>query len=132
MKPFNNTRAAREGWGLFNRDVLGRAEIQRVDGDAKFVSDAAAVAYVRRQAEAGSAYHQRALDTHLANLPAKSMREVRKRIARLSDKQKSDLIEDVVRVLYCNDEEFDPEVEWTSETVEWVAASVNDYLKVKV
>jgi hypothetical protein len=66
------------------------------------------------------------------NVPAESMLEVRSRIANLTDKEKSDLIEDVARVLYCNGEEFDPDVEWTAETVEWVAASVNDYLKVKV
>lgn len=53
---FNNVRAIREGWGLFNGN-----EIQRDDESAKFRSDAEALAYVKRRAAKGSAYHRSAL-----------------------------------------------------------------------
>jgi rubrerythrin len=65
---FDNTQAAGEGWGLFNRDE--NPEIQRIDEDKVFADDAAAIAFVRQKADEGSAYHKTAISLHdIANPP---------------------------------------------------------------
>jgi hypothetical protein len=70
---FDETRAHREGWGLFRCDD-GRVRIQRLDfppdADASlpdeplFKSDADAISFVVFYARSGSAYHQSALLFH--------------------------------------------------------------------
>jgi hypothetical protein len=56
-----NVWANKEGWGIFNG-----CEIQRIDEDAKFDSDEAALEHVQRLAAMGqphgSALHQEALE----------------------------------------------------------------------
>ena len=66
---FDNTQALSEGWDLF--DVEGRLQLQKVDDpeadpslgytEPKFDSDAEAIIFVAKQADAGSEYHMTAL-----------------------------------------------------------------------
>jgi hypothetical protein len=66
---FDNTKALSEGWDLF--DVEGRLHLQRVDLpdtvpelgylEPKFESDAEAIIFVSKAADAGSQYHMDAL-----------------------------------------------------------------------
>lgn len=67
-KPFDNTKAYREGWAIFDD-----GEIQRLDegpiharsisgtGKPAFDGDAEAIAHVLRKAAKGSRYHKRAI-----------------------------------------------------------------------
>jgi hypothetical protein len=73
---FDNTRAVREGWAIFDCDGSenGRWQLCRVDDPAAwpegatdltepaFPGDGAAWTFVADKAKAGSAYHQAALD----------------------------------------------------------------------
>lgn len=66
---FDNTRALKEGWDLF--DVDGRIQLQRIDcpsdheglgyDEPKFESDAHALVEVAVQARFGSLYHWHAI-----------------------------------------------------------------------
>jgi hypothetical protein len=56
-----------EGWALFDWDGTGLMQIQRIDQDGAFASDDEAIAFVRQQAEAGSASHATALIAHDSN-----------------------------------------------------------------
>ncbi len=48
------------GWGVFNDK-----EIQRIDTAAVFASDAEAVEFVKRQADAGSEFHKAVLEVRI-------------------------------------------------------------------
>lgn len=67
---FDNTQAFTEGWALFNDGDLQRLDEgpwRLVDGrytqsgEPRFANDAEALAFVKHQANQGSAYHQAAL-----------------------------------------------------------------------
>lgn len=62
-----------EGWNLFNQGEDGRGEICRDDERNLFASDDAALAHVRKQAEAGSKVHAAALKLYV---PRRRVREV--------------------------------------------------------
>lgn len=70
MSLFDNTRALKEGWDLF--DIEGRYCLQRIDvpsddeflgyKEPKFASDSMAIIFVAQKAYQGSDYHWGALD----------------------------------------------------------------------
>lgn len=57
-----SAQAIEEGWCIAWSDTRARYEIQRDDDDGYFQSDEEARAHVDAQAQAGSEYHQQALD----------------------------------------------------------------------
>lgn len=60
QEPWDEAQALLEGWSLF--DVDGRWQLQRVDEDKKFESDAEAIIFVASKANEGSEYHMRAIE----------------------------------------------------------------------
>jgi hypothetical protein len=125
-RPFNNTRAAKEGWGVFRTGGPRTEEIQRIDEDPRFARDEDAVASVRRRADEGSVYHRNAIYLHE---PARRAIEtyVRKK---MSVRAKDELILNLVGILYDTGEpDLDFDKEWSSDEIERVAERLQKVCK---